>query len=156
MPGDGEEAAGDRGQQAVGEDIFDIFKGGEAQRDAGRVNDGVEPVIEVRILPGPQLQEEELGALLHRRHHEEGGQDRVDFGGDPDLRADVEDHRADDLEGDRDEGRGDAQEQEIHDQVPGLLFEGIVFVNVIEQDPRRKQGRDQMDREIDAVRQKQK
>lgn len=146
VAGDGEHRAGQRHGQAVTEHVLDVLEGREPEGHEHGVDDAVELVVEVRILPGLEVQEEKLGTFLHDRDDTEGQRHDVERSGLVDLRQ-VERIHPEAFTGNRQEG-GEHTHQQAHAEQPdGLLVPLVLLVNVVHEDDGRHDRGGQVDHE---------
>ena len=127
VSGNRQQSPGQSHGKAIGEDILDVLKGGEAQGDENGVDDGIEAVVEIGVVPGAALEEIILGPLLHRGDHQKGREDGMKIGAGSEEA--VQNKLTDDLQHDGAQRRQHAPPQQAQQQPRRLPLYFIVTVN---------------------------
>ena len=126
------------------QNILDVFKSRKAHRDKYRVNNAVKSVIEGGMLPGPPLQQAELGALFHQRHHQKCQQNGI-------CRAarvyqHLQNRLCQPLQYAGNQCRRHAQQEQGHQQSQRLLFHRVLPVDIPQQKRRGQNSSQYVDR----------
>ena len=146
VAGDGEDGAGKRDGQTITEHVLDVLERRKAQGHEHSVDDAVELVVEARVLPGLEVQEEQFRAFLHDRDDAEGQRHDVQRCGLVDLRH-VQRADADALQGNGSKRRADAHEDAHAEQADRLLVPLVLLVNVVHENERRHDRGGEVDHE---------
>ena len=122
------------------QDVQDIFHRREAQRRGHRIDDGVEAVVEGRMVPCGEAHGQELGQLLAAGNDHEVVQQQIPHGRAPQRRA--RRPRQQQLRQRRRNGNQRPEQNELAQQPPRLLFDMIELIDADEQNRRRDQRRE--------------
>ncbi len=129
MTGDGKDGTGKGNGEAIGEDVFDVLKGCEAEGDEYGVNNAVELIVEVRILPGLAVEEEELCSFFYDSDNTEGEGHGVNRSFLVNLRG-IQSVDADSFQEDGSKGGEDAHEQAGGEETNRLFISLVLLVDV--------------------------
>ena len=125
---------GQRHGESVSHYVFDILKRGEPQRYEDGIYYSVKGEVEIGVPPGAEPQEKELGPLLHDGDHDEGQQDHIGLAAG--IHENIQELRPDRLQNDGYKRSGDAKEQQYDQQRERFLFNGILFIDISQQQGR--------------------
>ena len=145
VPRHRQDRSGKCNRKPVTAHILDILKGRKAQRDKGRIDDGVKPIVKGRMMPHLAVHQEILRPLFHGCHDQKSRQNHIDLAGRRN-RCQIQKLLGHRLQHDGKKRRKDAPQHQADQQLTGLRLHGIALVDITHQKQGRPHGSDQKDR----------